>query len=377
MHAVSARDHLAAILRYHERTKHRFDRFARSPGRLDWATQPNPFRVFAGAPRIDLVEPFQRTERGPGSTTVFYDDLFTSSVPRIAPGLEAVSVFFRYSLGLSAWKQAGSSRWALRVNPSSGNLHPTEGYAVVGPGVAGEGPALCHYAPDAHALEQRCVFDPGAWAATAASFPPGAFLVGLTSIHWREAWKYGERAFRYCQHDIGHAVAAMRMAAALIGWRLRVLDGWSAGSLAAVLGTNRPGDFEGAEAEEPACLCMVWPGPEHRADAGLSALPAAIAAGQWTGAANQLSQGHVEWEAIDEAAAASRGSCGSAGPGASRFRFMPAAAAPERRRNGWHVGHQCGPLRLHAAAPHAVGIGAVGRAVVGSAHPPRLVRASR
>jgi len=23
-----------------------------------------------------------------------------------------------------------------------------------------------------------------------------------TSIFWREAWKYGERAFRYCQHDV-------------------------------------------------------------------------------------------------------------------------------------------------------------------------------
>jgi len=37
---------------------------------------------------------------------------------------------------------------------------------------------------------------------------PGFILLGLSSIHWREAWKYGERAFRYCQHDIGHAIAS-------------------------------------------------------------------------------------------------------------------------------------------------------------------------
>ena len=43
---------------------------------------------------------------------------------------------------------------------------------------------------------------------------PGAILVGLSSIHWREAWKYGERAFRYCQHDVGHALAAIGIAAA-------------------------------------------------------------------------------------------------------------------------------------------------------------------
>ncbi|PKO59000.1 MAG: hypothetical protein CVU25_03215 [Betaproteobacteria bacterium HGW-Betaproteobacteria-19] len=37
---------------------------------------------------------------------------------------------------------------------------------------------------------------------------------------WREAWKYGERGFRYCQLDVGHAVGALAHAAALLGWPL-------------------------------------------------------------------------------------------------------------------------------------------------------------
>jgi nitroreductase len=41
--------------------------------------------------------------------------------------------------------------------------------------------------------------------------------VGLSSIHWREAWKYGERAFRYCQHDVGHVLGTLRFAAAALG----------------------------------------------------------------------------------------------------------------------------------------------------------------
>ena len=36
----------------HERTKHHFHRYAASPGYMDWATQPDPFRRYAGA---DLV----------------------------------------------------------------------------------------------------------------------------------------------------------------------------------------------------------------------------------------------------------------------------------------------------------------------------------
>jgi len=36
------------ILDYHERTKHHFNRYARSLGYLDWDTQPNPFRFCEG-----------------------------------------------------------------------------------------------------------------------------------------------------------------------------------------------------------------------------------------------------------------------------------------------------------------------------------------
>lgn len=33
-------------------------------------------------------------------------------------------------MALSSWKQARDSRWALPVNPSSGNLLPTEAYLL-------------------------------------------------------------------------------------------------------------------------------------------------------------------------------------------------------------------------------------------------------
>ncbi len=71
---------------------------------------------------------------------------------------ESLSLFLELSLGLSAWKEYQASRWALRVNPSSGNLHPTEGYVVLPAldGVSAD-PGIYHYAPHEHALEERCV----------------------------------------------------------------------------------------------------------------------------------------------------------------------------------------------------------------------------
>ena len=231
---MPARDPLAIVRDYHDQTKHRFDRFARSLGYLDWETQPDPFRSFDGCRRIDLVEPLRAaasftSEVAASWRDVLFDELFdpASSRPPLPPGLPAVSVFLRYSLGLSAWKEAGPSRWALRVNPSSGNLHPTEGYVICGPGIAGGQPGVYHYAPDAHALDERCVFGAESWAAASGRLPEGTFLAALTSIHWREAWKYGERAFRYCQHDVGHAVAAMRMSAALMEWSCAIVPGWT------------------------------------------------------------------------------------------------------------------------------------------------------
>ncbi len=82
------------------------------------------------------------------------------------------------------------------------------------------------------------------------SLPTGAFLVGLSSVHWREAWKYGERAFRYCQHDAGHAVGTLRIAAAdarLVG--ARCCDDVTDETIEALLGLDRADDFEGAERE--------------------------------------------------------------------------------------------------------------------------------
>src|SRR5262249_45055501 len=150
------------------------------------------------------------------------------SQPLTAAPLSAALVgdLLRHALGLSAWKEAGQARWSLRVNPSSGNLHPTEAYVVCGP-IAGlcTSSGLFHSAPDTHALEERCVFEsPAALSVFEAS---GHLLIALTSIHWRESWKYGERAFRYCQHDLGHAIAAIAYAAAMVGWRVRVCAEWS------------------------------------------------------------------------------------------------------------------------------------------------------
>jgi nitroreductase len=134
--------------------------------------------------------------------------------------------------------------------------------------------------------------------------------VGLSSITWREAWKYGERAFRYCQHDVGHALAALRFAAAALGWRAQLLPEWDDAQIARLLGLDRAEDFADAERETPELLVQVV--VNQAATAPRS--PAADMASEWFGRANRLSQAHVEWPVIEEAIAVSERLTGSAKP---------------------------------------------------------------
>jgi SagB-type dehydrogenase family enzyme len=311
-------DPVDQVIRYHIRTKHHFNRYARSLGFLDWANQPDPFRRFAGAEPTAL--PLLTPDEEPVAPS--YGAIYERGAVSCRPvTVRTLSRFFEYALALSAWKKAGESEWALRSNPSSGNLHPTEGYVLL-PQIdtLDMKPGLYHYAPKEHGLELRAEFPIERMARLLAPFPPHAFLFGLTSVHWREAWKYGERAFRYCNHDVGHAVGTARIAAATLGWNMALLDGVEQNTVAVLLGTNRAADFQDVEPEHPDCLAVVWPHEDVKRDAlgvkrqesGIiplyldASLVKELAGGPWHGKANRLSRDHaVHWEVIDEAAEAS------------------------------------------------------------------------
>ena len=328
---LASSDPIDCIIHYHIQTKHHFNRYARALGYLDWTNQPDPFRRFEGAQLSPL--PLLKPDEAPLSPT--YDAIYQKEYVACQPiNLQTISRLFEFALALSAWKKAGESEWALRSNPSSGNLHPTEGYLIL-PQFDGLNlkPGLYHYAPKEHGLEFRTEFPVEQVTSLLAPFPPGAFLFGLTSIHWREAWKYGERAFRYCHHDVGHAIGSTRIAAATLGWNMALLDSMEQNIVGSLLGTNRTEDFADVEQEHPDCLAVIWPLSEVRGEEVGGRGPEAVTReasfmkrdekmkiplfvedavvkglvqAAWYGKANRLSRDHgVHWDIIDEAAAAS------------------------------------------------------------------------
>ncbi len=171
---------------------------------------PDPYRYYDGAPRFDLpahpappeIPALQVLARRPGP------------FPEDADGASFLSGLLYLSAAISATKRVsrGGTQYSLRVNPSSGNLHPTE-FHFLTRGLQGWPDGLYHYLPVSHQAEQRAAGNFS--AAPERGLLPIQFL--LTTIAWREAWKYRARAYRYCLHDIGHAWQALALAARATG----------------------------------------------------------------------------------------------------------------------------------------------------------------
>ena len=318
---MKASDSLQPVLDYHQVTKHSFHHYAPGPGYMDWATQPNPFRRFAGAP-------FQPLQKIPPTEEPPYDAAFVPGrIPAVAVNQLSISQLFYDSLAISAWKSTGESSWALRVNPSSGNLHPTEGYLICGPiENLCSTPTVGHYAPKEHGLEIRTQFSLELWKSLSARFPENVFFIGLTSIHWREAWKYGKRAFRYCQHDAGHAIGAIAIGAAAMGWRTRILEDLGCDELGLLMGTFQEHD---AEREEPDVLLAITPSHEAIEESGLPLdRVRSFESLDWQGQPNRLSTSQVDW-GMDEIAKATRNRHGSSR--SDEFQNPPQPSSPSIR----------------------------------------------
>ena len=165
---------------YHEATKHSPESLQRSRGFLDWANMPDPFRHYEGIPVLDLPAdppvpeiPALAVLSGNRGNTKARD------------GAAFLSQLLFYSAAVSASKRAPSGeRYALRVNPSSGNLHPAE-FHFLTHGLKDWPDGLFHYRPSSHMVEQRGVGD--FQTKLPHAFAPIQFV--LTSIAWREAWK--------------------------------------------------------------------------------------------------------------------------------------------------------------------------------------------
>jgi SagB-type dehydrogenase family enzyme len=288
-------DRVKEIIAYHNRTKHGFNRLAASAGYLDWENQPLPFRFYEDAPRFSL--PLDTPDPDEHHLALYRRSSKASDFNTVS-----LAKFLELSLGLSAWKELSGDRWSLRMNPSSGNLHPTECHLIL-PTTENLNSGLYHYDSFGHALECRAALTADSGAILRDHFGADGFLTGLSNIFWREAWKYGERAYRYCNHDTGHALASLSFSAALLGWKVTCLSSAGQSEVASVLGLDRT-EYPRYEEEWAERLCFVATSacPERTAVTMPVALTEKLKKATFTGTPNKLSHEHREWSVIHNVA---------------------------------------------------------------------------
>jgi len=284
---------LQTVFHYHETTKHAPQRYARSLGYMDWATQPNPFREYKGSIQIPL-------ELSLDNTTLPYHLLDTNDLP--APLCEAsISQFLQFSMGIAAYKESGGNSWAVRCNASSGNLHPSETYLILPPSLYDckkeDSSGIYHYNVKTHALEFLSEVRTDIWEQfPSASNQESTFIVALSSISWREVWKYGERAFRYVNLDAGHAWQSLVVSAKMLGWGVKRVDSLSHDEMTKILGLDQKGRFSEPEIPDMLLIISKESIPTHVDFSNLlENIPE-----QFEGVANQLSPSMYEWEIIPQ-----------------------------------------------------------------------------
>lgn len=179
-------------------------------GGLDWANQPESYKIYPDAPRVALETP--RFRGGPSLWELLRQrrSVRAFGEPPLALG----------DLGRLLWAAQGVTRRAhdivFRTAPSAGALYPIETY-VGAQRVEGLEPGIYHYHVPDHALEELRIGDLRMQTARAALDQRMVLHADVvffwTAVFERSKWKYKQRAYRYIYLDAGHIAQNFALAA--------------------------------------------------------------------------------------------------------------------------------------------------------------------
>jgi SagB-type dehydrogenase family enzyme len=188
---------------YHRRTKYSRDRLPK--GGLDPSNQPETLKNYKNAQTVpfskELVLP--RIEAARALLGNFQRKPESLS-------LDFVARLLYMSYGFTDQVDYQTRVFYYRSAPSAGALYPVEIY-LAAKGVEGLDDGLYHYNLEDFSLN---ILHPGA--------PPPeipAPAIYLSTIFFRSAWKYKERAFRYCLLDTGHVAENIGIISSTLGLR--------------------------------------------------------------------------------------------------------------------------------------------------------------
>ena len=221
------------------------------PAQLDWANQPDPFRRYEGAPltRLPLLAP----DDEPLSPALRQTCTAGRGAERAA-SIRALSRLLEYSLALSAWKQAGGTRWALRVQPVERQPASHRGLpARRRDRRARRRAGVYHYAPREHALERRADCPLSCSRDRCAAFRAQASSSASRRSTGARRGSTASARSATASTTSGHAIGARAHRRGDARLAALVLDGVADETIDALLGLDRAEDFDGRRARKRGC----------------------------------------------------------------------------------------------------------------------------
>ena len=199
---------------YHDGTKHSSWSIRSGPHSLDWANQPLPFKIYTGLDPIPLPRQLAPSE-APALAAISALDAFEGE--RV-PDLPSLARLLHFSAGITKRIKVPAGEMQFRAASCTGALYHIELYLVSGPMPDLEA-GVYQFGPHDFALRRLRSGDHRGVLVEATAGEPAvaqapAILV-LTSVFWRNAWKYRARAYRHAFWDSGVILANLLAVAAV------------------------------------------------------------------------------------------------------------------------------------------------------------------
>ncbi len=201
---------------YHERTKYDPETISAKNNGLDWAKQPVPFKEYKIGSNFDL-KPYIKEK----------SDSFANNSEK--QWWQRISRLMLCSYGLTARMPSMGNTVYLRAAPSAGGLYPAEMY-LISRGTPLLPPGLYNYQCRTHSLmhywesdiwqklQEACLGN--------SSLENTQLAIVVTSVFYRSAWRYQDRAYRRIFLDTGHLIGNIELAGALTNYRPYLIGGF-------------------------------------------------------------------------------------------------------------------------------------------------------
>ena len=204
---------------YHERTKYVPETIASKSQSLDWSAQPSPYKNYKIGTIYDL-KPY------------LTEDIQSDRDGLLASRWRRLSRLLFCSYGLTARVPTVTGEaFYLRSAPSAGGLYPAELY-LISAGTPLLSAGIYNYQVKTHSLIHFWQ-DQNVWGGLQkACFGHPALqntrmAIAITSVFYRSAWRYQDRAYRRIFLDTGHLLGNIDLASSIEDYQASLIGGFA------------------------------------------------------------------------------------------------------------------------------------------------------